>query len=792
MKNGKHILWLLLGIYLFSVAQSPAQKVDVKVDGQRIYDAVDYMASHEFLGRKPNTPEFFKLQDWTVKKYQAWGLEPAGEEGTFYQSVPISREYAVTYGRPRLVINGREFYTRFEDFEVDTRSRGKKAKGDVVFVGHGISAPEKGFDEYAGIDVKGKILLILKGDPTDFEPPRSRMGSPSAQENTEDVLEDWTVESDDSVKIMTAYQKGAAGLLFYDPSPSEFNFMRRFRPIVKASPFDRDFIVLSELSEEIFKWILWTDPQMSSRGFTSWLNGVRSDIRLKKTRSFATKLKADITGYEKILLKGKSFNDNVGRNVMAKITGSDPDLRDEYVVMGAHFDHLGVTNGQVYNGAEDNASGSAVVMEVARLMKENDIQPKRTVIFGLWTAEELGLVGSRHWVKSPCDGVSIDNVVAYFNMDMVGLGDQINAPGALNFPSIWEVIKRDQDEDIIDVVKPRIGGPGGSDHSPFIELGIESLALMTGGEGGHPDYHDTGDDVEKLNREIMGKTAKFVLQGTVNLANETETDLLIENREDLYSGLYWPLKVINPDLKVSGSWKYVKAKKPKDLSYLLTKTINELKEPQDNSDPFAALRRRFRTTPLQNGLRGGKSFDYNIYLMETAKQLIEFGRIDFYGDDGTWFNEGLTDAGLTALKAMEKRGITVHLIGPSKNTFAAVLEKSKKPFMISGYSEFEDSAFAAINEKKVIIGVDFDPENVDETVKVLNNFKKKLGDTDNLILNVTKKEGLDKAKKELYLSLSKAGWSKKEIYPIGGVGTERGSQGNFDVLPGGRRRFPRF
>jgi len=791
MKKRHIIIGLLFLVLLTHSAW--AQKTDVKVDGQKIYDIIDYMASDQFLGRKPNTPEFFEVQDWVVKQYKAWGLEPAGEDGTFYQAVPISRNYTVDYGTPELIINGREFFARFGDFNIDPRSTtGKKFNGNVVFAGYGISAPDKGLDEYANLDVAGKIVLVLKGNPDDFEPPRNRFAERlSSETEKEEVTEKWTKESADTTKINVAYEKGAAGLLFYNPAPATGGFMRRFRPQVEASPFERDFIIVPRITERVFQWILWTDPQMSSRGFNNWMNGVRGDIRNKKAHSFDTKLKAEIAGFEKVLLKGKQFEDDKGRNIITKITGTDPELKDEYVVMGGHFDHLGMTNGQIFNGAEDNASGSAVVMEVARLMKQHNIRTRRTVIFCLWTAEEMGLVGSRFWVKEPTDGVTMDNVVTYFNMDMVALGDEIGAPGALNFPSIWDVIKENQDQDVLAAVKPRTGGPGGSDHSAFIELGIESLALMTQGEGGHPDYHDTGDDTEKLNPEILRKTGQLVLQGTINLANVTGQDLLIADRQHIYNGLMWPVAVINPDLGMEGSWSRLDATTTDQLSDLMTKKIEELKQPQQQGDMVQMMRRRFggRMT-LTTGIMGAETFDHNIQFLQIAKDILDFGRIDMPGEDGVWFNQGLTEQGGAALAAMEKKAIALHLMSPSKATLTAVLEKAKKPFLISGFTELDDDLIEQMNEKKVLICVEFDPQDIERALITIDDYKKKFGDTDNLLLNVTSKTGLDDAKQALYMHLVEKGWEKKDIYAIGGAGATRRSQGNLDPFMPPRRMPP--
>ena len=124
----------------------------------------------------------------------------------------------------------------------------------------------------------------------------------------------------------------------------------------------------------------------------------------------------------------------------------------------------------------------------------------------------------------------MDRTTAYFNMDMVGLGDRIGAPGALNFPSIFDVIMKDQDPEIAKRVDASQAGPGGSDYSAFMERGIEALGLMTSGRGGHPDYHDSGDDPAKMEADILGWTGQFVLQGMLSLANETSVNLLIPDR----------------------------------------------------------------------------------------------------------------------------------------------------------------------------------------------------------------------------------------------------------------------
>jgi len=336
---------------------------------------------------------------------------------------------------------------------------------------------------------------------------------------------------------MTAFAKGAAAVMLYnpDPSPAGGTFMMdgmggRGGDALDPAAFTRPFLAATSIDDTVFRWIMWRDPQETARGFSARFAALRADIKAKKARSAATGVVASLKGYDAVTRYGEQHKNNSSRNVIAKIEGTDPSLKAQYVIAGGHFDHTGVTNGVVFNGADDNASGAATVMEVARALAAGKAQPKRTLIFALWTGEEEGLIGSQYYSDNPTDGVKMDATVAYFNMHMVGLGDRIGAPGALNVPSIFEVIMRDQDPEIAKRVDPSQSGPGGSDHSAFIERGIEALALMTSGRGGHPDYHDSGDDAAKMEADILGWTGQFVLQGMLNLASDTSVSLLIPDR----------------------------------------------------------------------------------------------------------------------------------------------------------------------------------------------------------------------------------------------------------------------
>ena len=541
------VLSLALAVGLSTVVsvRMTAEPTKVKVDGKIIKGYIEFLSKDEQQGRRTLTPGYEKMAEWAAGKFKEWGLAPAGENGTYFQKVTVggARSTLVwTTGVPSLAIGGRAFPLREGGFTVSNISTpGAAVNAGIVFVGYGISAPAKGLDEYAGVDVKGKVVVALKGSPAAAPVVRVQYAPPGAGGTAAaaDAKDEFADESADQKKATTAYEKGAVGIMLYEPPGAAAAVAGGGRgaggggargAAAGASPFKTTFIYVTNIDKTVFDSIMWTDPQESAGAWGRRLGLYRQDIKNKKPHSMATGKVAQIKGYSSVTLYGEAQKNNFSRNVLAKIDGTDPTLKAQYVVLGAHLDHNGVRDGVVYNGADDNASGSAVVMEVARLMAANKLQTKRTIIFGLWCGEEQGLLGSNYWADNPTVGVKMDTVVTNFNMDMVGLGDRIGAAGGLNFPSIFKVIMKDQDPAIAKIVDATEAGPGGSDYSAFISRGIESLGLMTAGRGGHPDYHDSTDDISKIEADILGWTGQFVLQGTLSVGNETETNLIIADR----------------------------------------------------------------------------------------------------------------------------------------------------------------------------------------------------------------------------------------------------------------------
>ena len=750
----------------------------IRVDGNIIKGYIAYMASDDKEGRRSLTPGYEKVAEWAAGKFKEWGLKPAGDNGTFLQDVPITGGFTWTTGIPELTVDGRVFYVKDGDFTLDQRSTaGTQASGEIVFVGYGISSPAKGLDEYAGLDVKGKIVIALKGAPKDAPAARGMFGATVAEPKE---IEPWTDESKDQAKIKTAYDKGAAAMLLFAPeklSPAPASASGQL--VTQAQlmtmlggggqsgeplTFTRPFLVVNDVDVRVFRHLMYRDPQESSRGFVARIDQWRRDIRDKTPHSFATGIKGSVRGYATATVYSEKLKNNISHNVIAKVEGTDPKLKSQVIVIGGHLDHTGMSNGVVFNGADDDASGSATTMEMARLIAANaaTIKPKRTIYFALWCAEEMGLVGSNYWVKNPTDGVKIDNVVANFNNDMVGLGDRIGAPGGLNFPTIWDVIMRNQEPDVVKNLETSTAGPGGSDYAAFIEQGIEALALMTAGGIGHPDYHDAGDDTAKIDAEMLRRNGQFVLQGVINVANETAVNLLIPDRLHLYNGMRMNLLNLATVTRPGGT-----------AMYMMTGPSS------------------FQAVPQQQWPRFGtvldvSAFGANLAMIDIAAKLLNVGRVEIVGADGTWFAaNGLTDRGKEALKAFEAAGMVLQFANPSPKLLDSMLDNAKKGFLVTGMATVPDAVLAKkINDRNVVIVVEFDAAAPVAVVARLADLKKAFNGSGCLILttqerpalsamgNVTqtpRQKTIDAAKQQLYLALVKDGWTKDEIYSMVGV-----------------------
>lgn len=497
---------IILSLFSFLFSAQPRAK-KIQFDPQAALGYIRDLASDVMLGRRSGHEGGERAAEYIAARFKEWGIEPAGEKDTYFQNFTVDL-HLVDEGVIFELITPkvrRSFYYS-DDWRAQSYSGSAQGTAEIVFVGYGVRDEKSGYDDYSGIEVKDKWVLLASNLPTSLT---EKMGETASLNR----------------RIRLAQELGAKGaLIFRREEPQVDQPARPGRLGVSRELYRPDFAIISietRVVDAIFRDLL-TD-----------LRYLFQEIeRQRKPMSFATGVKAFIS------LKAHFEANKPTKNVLGKITGSDPGLKDECVIIGAHMDHLGVDPlGEVMNGANDNASGTAVVMEIARVMKFNQLRPKRTIIFALWAAEELGLLGSRYYADHPL--VPLEKTIAYLNMDMVGHGSgNINFRGIYYGPEVWEVLKAKLPKEILDYVRSGRGGPGGSDHSSFLAKGVPGFSINT--EGYHFKYHQANDVVELIKPELLKKTGEFVIAAATILANE-KGDFFPPHRLERYHFRYQTL-----------------------------------------------------------------------------------------------------------------------------------------------------------------------------------------------------------------------------------------------------------
>ncbi len=369
------------------------------------------LADDAFEGRAPGTPGEDRTVDYLTTEFQRMGLQPGNPDGTWVQDVPLVGFTArVT---PRLTSAGQPFpVTGGVDFVADTRRVTPLVEvedSEIVFVGYGVVAPEYGWDDYKDVDVTGKTILMLVNDPAIPDPADpSRLDPNMFRGHAMTYYGRW------SYKYEIATEKGAAAaLVIHETGPAGY-------------PFG---VVGSGWGREAFD-IASSDGNMSSVAVRGWITDEAVARLLAGSNLDFTQLKqaALSKDFRPVTLDARAgfrientLREVRSRNVVAKVEGSDPVLRDEYIVYTAHWDHLGrdasLQGDQIFNGALDNASGTAALLELAEATAMLDPAPPRSTLFLAVTAEERGLLGAKYYAHNPL--YPLEKTLANINMDGV-------------------------------------------------------------------------------------------------------------------------------------------------------------------------------------------------------------------------------------------------------------------------------------------------------------------------------------------------------------------------------------
>ncbi|MEY3386998.1 MAG: hypothetical protein RIR53_1809 [Bacteroidota bacterium] len=451
-------------------------------EAQRIIDHVRVLASDSCQGRGPGSSGIEKAAAYVMDQFRSIGVRPAGRASygdpfSMTTGVTLTDPNAVSFSvvieRPGVPVDQTRPITvgwkLGADYQPYGFSESGSTKGEVVFAGYGLSTSS--YDDYGGIDVKGKVVILLRGLP--------------GWADTDQTLRQLaTVRS----KTTVARDKGAVAVIFVNKNGDSADVLSRFG--LDRLGKNSGILALQARRSTCAKVF----PPKGTSLFVA-----ETDIeKTKKPRSFQL---ANVTASIAVTL---AFEESTTSNIIGMIEGTDPTLKNEYVVVGAHYDHIGMGDENslsssnepaIHHGADDNASGTAGIIELSRAVAVSPL--KRSVLFMAFSGEEKGLLGSKHWVTTPT--VPLDKVVAMINLDMIGrLKDgKLNIQG-VGTSSRWPAVIDSAKKGLPLTITTTADGFGPSDHSSFTGKGIPVLFFFT---GLHGDYHRPSDTWEKVNAE---------------------------------------------------------------------------------------------------------------------------------------------------------------------------------------------------------------------------------------------------------------------------------------------------
>ena len=500
-------LLLLVGLYsgsLYSQSVVPAdqQKLPAvfhSISSNQLFDYVKELSSEKYGGRRTGTAGFNQATAWVSSLLSSWGVEPAGDKGSYLQAFPnpytlildkgeVSLHLPVGKSGSKKVEEIKKFYRYEDDYFPGGTSASGEVTAEVVYVGYGITAPELGYDDYKGVDVRGKIVLMENEVPVN--PDRNP-----------ELFKKWRPYSFHQYKLQNAATHGAKGMLYF------------YGPIINPNNDYIEGFIYSHVGLQVVNDIFAGTGQT----YSETVDKIRNTLR---PQSFFTGKVFTIRNRTEYHPEGISYN------LLAKITGTDPQLKDQVIIIGGHLDHVGQCP-ELMPGANDNASAVAVMLGVAEALKKGQIKLKRTVLFAFFGAEEQGVKGSEFYLNHPV--FPLQQTVALINMDGVGSGEKIFALAGKNFPWLFAPFDRANSSFIhrelesnywTNLTRPRL------DAARFMDKNVPTLSFSVSGSNiSYPAYHNTKDNLKIINPEILEDMARLVFLATIELANAPEEKL---------------------------------------------------------------------------------------------------------------------------------------------------------------------------------------------------------------------------------------------------------------------------
>jgi hypothetical protein len=502
------ILLTLLALTFLSLAAAPAIP---SADSHRFLDDIKALTTPAMEGRGAGSKGLTRAERLIEKRYKSLGLEPAGTNSYLQPFTVITgaqlkgkNSFAVLTGDRKVELKAKQ------DFVPFSFSASGSAHGPLVFAGYGISADEFHYDDYAGIDVKDKIVVVLRYEPPSFGEKGGNQGM--------------TQHSQLVTKAINARNHGAKALVLVNGKlgDGEEDLLTRFGSV--SGPGNAGIIFLQVKNDVAEGWLKAAGKSLAE---------LQEQINASsKPASFALAENQTAALTVSIVTTRATVN-----NVLAYLPGKT----DEYVIIGAHYDHLGRGNfdslapsqiGQIHPGADDNASGTAGVLELARLLAPQKGQLRRGILFASFAGEELGLLGSAAWVRDPTH--PLDKAVAMLNMDMIGrIKDQKVYIGGVGTGSTLKAVVEQASEKSGFKIEYSPGGYSSSDHTSFVAKKIPVLFFFS---GLHSDYHKPSDTWEKIDPVSATRLLAVVAATGEQLADAEERPAFIVVAEDRPAG----------------------------------------------------------------------------------------------------------------------------------------------------------------------------------------------------------------------------------------------------------------
>lgn len=476
---------LLITIFYFGFNDNPEEKYKgvENIRSENLMKTVKYLASEELNGRLGGSEGYYRAAGFMAEEFKKLGLKPMGDDGYFQNFRVEYNEIAAPCNFALVNPDGsRKEFELGRDFVCRGFTGSGNFTAEAVFAGYGFSDKENNFDEYENLDVKDKVVILFK------QTPSWKFGEAG-----------WNQSLRYRAKI--AYDKGAKGIIFVS-KPNEKNPQKPIGSVLDGEGEQLGNFPMIHVDIPVADMIL------NSTGKN--LKELQTSIdENRKPVSFVTGTKVFLN------INAKYEKSRRTMNIAGLLEGSDEKLKDEYLILGAHLDHTGGQAGEIYfPGANDNASGSASVLEMARAFVNSGVRPKRSILIILFSNEESGLNGARYYAENPL--VPIEKTVAMFNSDCIGYGDSIQVGNGKSAPVLWQ-IARSIDSLNSNSMILRTWNGGGADAEPFHRKGIPCLYFVSYFSYDH--LHLQSDKPETLNPVLFEKISRLSYMTAWETAN---------------------------------------------------------------------------------------------------------------------------------------------------------------------------------------------------------------------------------------------------------------------------------